>query len=479
MTAAALDAPAVNHGGRIAVSYERISKFRAQNVNTEIVRGVSRQAEDADDIAEARELGPVLHLNGDEGISASRFETRERGDWLALLDMVRAGRVSVVLVWLVDRIIRQTRDLDDLLDACRATGTTILQTSSGTTINPSDPDSVAMAKISGVLAETEVAKMSLRQKRKQAALAQSGQFGGGRRRFGYEPAMHSIRKAEAVYVVELADRILAGEALNAITNDWNARGITTVSGKPWRAVNLRAMILGAHHAGLRTHSGAITGEAAWEGTLPVDVWEAVRAVLTDPARSVGVSTTRKYLLTGVGECGVCGGVIRGRMAGTGKNRKAAYICESTAHVHRSVEMVDPIINAVVGDWLAAYSVDITPDDGAARQALTDEAERRRQRRKELAREYAMDEIDKPTRDDGIAAIDARLREITAAIGDMARAPAVLDGLAGEPNARELFAALPLERRRAVLAAMPATVVLNRAAHRGAAFDPATVQVRPD
>lgn len=468
-------------GGRSAYSYERISRFRARNVDAEITRQVARQAADARDCAEAHELGPLTHIT-DEGFSASKFATREREGWKELLALINAGRVSVVLVWILDRIIRQTRDLDDLLDACRENGTTILQTSTGTAVNPDDPDSVAMAKIAGVLAETEVAKMSKRQRRKHEQLAKDGQFHGGRRRFGYEPAMHAIRESEAVYVRELADRLLAGESLNGITKDWNARGIFTISGKPWRAPNLRAMILGAHHAGLRTHQGAVSGEAAWEAILPVEKWEAVRSILTDPARGLGHSLTRKYMLTGVGECGVCGLPVRGRMAVSGKKRYAVYICESTGHVHRPVELVDPIINAIVGDWLAGADTDgslFSTDEGEAAKALTAEATKRRTRREKLAQEYGLGEIDKATHHSAVDAIDARLREITDALGDIARTPAVLDGLVGEPEARERFAALPLERRRAVLAAMPATIVLEPAARRGAPFDPATVTVRAD
>jgi DNA invertase Pin-like site-specific DNA recombinase len=90
------------------------------------------------------------------------------------MEAIRDGRVSYVLVWLLDRVIRQTRELDDLLDACRETGTLILQTGTGTIIDADNPDSVAMAKIQGVLAEAEVAKTSKRVRRATAEKARLG-----------------------------------------------------------------------------------------------------------------------------------------------------------------------------------------------------------------------------------------------------------------------------------------------------------------
>jgi len=296
--------------------------------------------------------------------------------------------------------------------------------------------------------------------------------------------MHTHREPEATVVREIASRVLSGESLNAITKDLNARGITTVSGKEWRAPNVRAMMLGPHLAGLRTHNGAIAGEAQWEAILTRETWEAVRAILTDPSRGTGQSNTRKYVLTGVGRCGVCNGKIRGRMAGKGKYRQPAYMCETTGHVHRAVKYVDEFISETVGEWLTNADTDgslFTPDEGELSKALTAEADTLTARRKATAKRFAMGEIDEAFSAEVLATIDARLREISEAHRDVARLPAVLDGLVGEPDARQLFDRLPLDRQRAVLEAMPGTVVLFPGKRGGAGsgadrFDPETVDV---
>ena len=66
--------------GRVAVSYERVTDPKDAPESGWKERGVGRQAKDADDTAAARNLGPVVHLRGDEGISASRFAKKNRED---------------------------------------------------------------------------------------------------------------------------------------------------------------------------------------------------------------------------------------------------------------------------------------------------------------------------------------------------------------------------------------------------------------
>ena len=94
------------------LSYERISRFRVDQpgIGGEFSRGVDRQTTDADTCAEAMGLGTVEHFP-DEGKSASRFATKERTKWLELIDRIRAGGVSHVLFWVVDRALRQSEDM--------------------------------------------------------------------------------------------------------------------------------------------------------------------------------------------------------------------------------------------------------------------------------------------------------------------------------------------------------------------------------
>jgi site-specific DNA recombinase len=478
MTAATVTAPA---RAGVVVSYERISSFRVEDLNTEVTRQVVRQAADADEAAALRGLGPVVHIT-DEGFSASRFATKSRDGWADVLDLVRGGDVAWVLVWVLDRALRQTRDLDDLLDACRATGARVLQTATGTVVDPDNPDSVAMAKISGVLAETEVAKMSMRIRRAHAAKAEAGQYHGGGRRFGYAPGMATLDEAEAAEIRNAATRVLAGESLRSIAADWNARGVLTSTGKAWHSPNVGNMLRRPHLAGLRVHKGT-TVPATWPAVLDAATHEALVRYLGNPDRNVkGPVTGRVHALSGLLVCGVCDGGLNGRPVRNSGG--PAYVCRNGQHVQAPTAKVDALVFAAVVERLSnvdASGVWVDPVDADKANARAAQRVTLTANRTATVRDVMLAPADKA---DALAAIDAALAALDAdalADDDAARMPArVLDGLTGHPYdvTAQLFDALPTDRVRAVIAVL-GTPVLGRASRQGRwlEFEPERVSFR--
>lgn len=478
MTAATL-APARTG---LVVSYERISKFTTADDAREITRGVDRQAADAVEAAEARGLGPVVHVT-DNNRGASRFSAGTREGWAELLGLVREGRVSWVLVWVLDRALRQTRDLDDLLDACRASGARILQTGTGTVVDPNDPESVALAKIVGVLAETEVAKMSKRVRRAHAAKAAAGQFHGGRRRFGYTADMSAIDEAEAAEIRDAAARVLAGESLRSIAADWNARGVLTISGGQWAPQNLGLMLKRPHLAGLRVHAGGTTA-ATWPAIFDAATHEAVTRFLSNPARRVSPATPgRVHALSGLLVCAVCRNPMHGRPTPNGP----AYVCRHGQHVQAPTAKVDGLVWAAVVARLSRVDmagVFVDPADAERANARAAERDALTGRRGSLADVFATGALSAPDYAAALAAIDGRLAVLEAeavADDDAARTSLrVLDGLTGHPYdaTAALFADVSDDRARAVVAALGGTPVLRRASRkgRGLEFEPDRVDV---
>ena len=129
----------------------------------------------------------------------------------------------------------------------------------------------------------------------------------GRRPFGYDADMTSIRPAEAVLVREAADRVLAGESLRAVCKSWNARPVaTTVLGTKWSPMTLRRMLMSARISGrrerytidgVRRPIGTIVADAVWPGIIDVDQSDRLRHLFGNPARRIN-SYTAEYLLTG-------------------------------------------------------------------------------------------------------------------------------------------------------------------------------------
>ena len=134
------------------------------------------------------------------------------------------------MVWDLDRLHRQPRELEEFFDLCEAAEVTKLASVSGD-VDLSTHDGQFLARILGAVAAKESDDKSRRIRRKHEELAQAGKIaGGGSRPYGYEDDKRTIRESEAVVIRECAARLLAGEALRSICTDLNERGVPTSTG---------------------------------------------------------------------------------------------------------------------------------------------------------------------------------------------------------------------------------------------------------
>jgi DNA invertase Pin-like site-specific DNA recombinase len=447
-------------------------------VDAEVSRGVNRQAED-NAAAAVAVLGVPIHPDHhftDEDRSASQFATKVRDAWVDLLARVRAGEATHVFVWLFDRAFRTTEAAEELLEACRQGGALIVQTAGNpTTADPRNPDDVFRLKLAGLLAEYEIAKMAMRQRRSKQANAELGRAPGGCRRFGYEPGFTGVRETEAAYIREAVTRFLAGESLHALCKWLNGEGALGAKGGLWVGGNLRKMLGAPHIAGLRVHKGQVIGPAAWPGIIPVETHHHVVAMLANPERRTNGtgSNARKWLMAGLMVCDDCGAPMRARPR-TGRGAVPSYYCPTGRHVHRPVDRVDRAVELAVVERLARYD--------AAGLLVTDEASAELARLTEAraAMDTAYAELEAMRRsgelttrayatataglEDDIAATDAAIKVAAAEVGQSSR---VLEGATG-PAARAWWAGATLARRRAVIADL-AEVRLRGGGRRGGRY----------
>ena len=170
-----------------------------------------------------------------------------------------------------------------------------------------------------------------------------GQWAGtGATPFGYEktgePKHYSLipKEPEATLVREAAADVLVGKSLASIARKWN-----TVCPNPnpqsdglWRARGVKYVLCNPVSAGLvvpprcdapdRTVIREVIAKGDWEPIFDEDTHRALVTTLYKPARkSTRFSHERKYIGSGVYECGTCGAKMWGRTGGRGV---PLYVC---------------------------------------------------------------------------------------------------------------------------------------------------------
>jgi site-specific DNA recombinase len=323
-------------------------------------RSVERQEQDGRRIA-AEKGWEVVAVYREWG-SASPYARKGRQEWDALLVAVEAGRFDAVIVWMEDRTARDVIQAGMFVQACRKVGMERLVLPS---FDYDLTDEEAVIRFYGeVLAgQREAALISKRSKRAHLEEAQDGKrHPGGKRAFGERgrkrvqnpdgtwrtvlSVSEEQAEAERELIREAARRILAGDSLRGICLGWNEAGYASPLGGRWTTQTLRRMLLSPRLAGLREHHGQLY-EGSFPAILERETWQAVRAILTDPARmTTAVGGAARHLLTGIIFCGVCGAKLR--TTRYGPHRVLYYRCPSRSDggrncVARKVEDVDRLI----------------------------------------------------------------------------------------------------------------------------------------
>ncbi len=432
---------------RRAVIYTRMSKDR---VGAGL--GVDRQHQDCLDLA--KRLGwQVVDHRSDNDLSA--YSGKPRPGYRDLLTDLQTRRADAVVAWHTDRLHRRPMELEHYIEVCQARGV-VTQTVKAGPLDLATPSGQMVARILGSVARHEVDHMIARQHAAKRQAATAGRWKGGRRPFGYEADGVTLRETDAAEIRRATDDALAGLSLHAIARDWNARGVTTSTGGPWKPTEVRKLLVRPRNAGLMEHRGEIVGSAEWPAIVDEPIWQAVRALFGDPSRRTTTGNARRWLGGGLYLCGVCGTRLRATTGGTGGTRGrgrgsvAAYRCEQRAHVVRRCALLDDYVEALAIERLsrpdAAELGRVSPTEDTA--ALHAERQASRTRLDELVDLFAAGKITAAQMERGTASLQTQLDDLdhrlAAAVGT-----SVLDGVVG-PGVEEIWLNLDLSRRRAII-----------------------------
>ena len=323
--------------------------------------GVERQIADCQ--AEAAKRGwEVSETFIDNNVSATKAKARPQ--YQRMLKEINKGSIQAIVVWDVDRLTRSPRELEDVIDLADRLGLSLA--SVGGEIDLGTPQGRMTARIKGTVARHEVEQSSRRIKRKLEQKALDGMPhsmpGYGFRRvtefddLGRRTGAHDeIIPEQAEVIVEIAQRVLAGEKTGTVVRDLNRREVPGPRGNKWELWNIRRLLVRPAIAGLRDHNGVIVGKTQAGAIITPEQHERLVALLTDPARRTNHRGPGfRHLLSGIATCGKCGGVMKRITRGkrTHVEELAAYSCKECNGIRRLQAPVDAYIGALVVERLS-------------------------------------------------------------------------------------------------------------------------------
>lgn len=229
---------------------------------------------------------------------------------------MRTG-VTVIIVWHVDRLYRQPKELEDLIDLVEQHPVRI-ETVRGGGFDLNTHEGRLMARQLVAIAAYESGHKSDRVKRANRRLAEQGAWHGPAR-YGYGPG-GVLNPEEAAVIREMANRFLAGESLRSIARWLNTSQIPPVrAGKGtagiWYPYTVRSVLASARISGQRAYAPdtrsdpgdgrKILGPGAWEAIITPAETTRIREILAEPARRQTTPAV-PTLLGGIAKCGRCG-----------------------------------------------------------------------------------------------------------------------------------------------------------------------------
>lgn len=436
---------------------------------------VTRQRADCRAFAKARGW-VVVGEYVDNSVSAT---AGKRPDWDRLLLDARAGAFDVVLAWAADRLVRRLSDLEALMN------TGVRAATVQGDLDLTTPQGELTATMLAAVARAEVRQKSERQRAANAQRRAAGAPPVGPRGLGWKPDGMTVVRGEAKAVAGAFEALLRGTSLRSIAHDLNAAGFTTTRGNPWTAETVGRVLLSNPRYAALNRDGTKGG---WPAVVDEDTFRAAAAILRDPARRSGRDSSVKHLLSNLAECGRCGARVKSAWTSTtgGQSARRVYRCSAAAHLTRAADPLDADPDAEPPGFVPALVVarmsrpdaaelfEPEPPDLAPVHA---EAAALRARQDALAVEFA---------DGGLTASQLRVAterlaaKLSVLDGELARHTRTaeleaFEGVSGEKEARQVWAAASVEQRRTWIRALMRVTLLPAVKGRRT-FDPTTVRI---
>ena len=322
------------------VLYARVSFLRGR---TEEETSIPMQLEECEAWSVLNN-GTVVDRFTDAGKSAFNGSTRDGLE--RALKAIENGRANRLVVWKLDRVYRNAREFNAMLDRIEKAGGTFASKSEPW-LDTASPWGYLLVQLIATVAEIESRNKSDRIKPWHADRKEAGAVPGGQRPYGYVrgtfakdgtliPAKNvlTIEPNEAREIRNAAKKVLAGDSMRSIAADMNARGLRSAQVRkgdptPWSHFGIKYFLTNPTTAGFRANDDGTFTRGTWKAILDEATWTALREKLFDPSRArPNVDRSLQNFLSGAMTCGRCGHVMRTRPV-NGVQRYHCHECHNS------------------------------------------------------------------------------------------------------------------------------------------------------
>ncbi|MGH3758258.1 recombinase family protein [Actinophytocola sp.] len=396
-------------------------------------------------------------------VSASRFGTKERGDWSQLCVDITAGKLNILVLWASDRGDRTAATWLWFLEQCRKHKVRIYVIRDRHLYDLDVPRDWKSLADSGVDAQHESELKSVDVRRGTAGAAMAGKP-HGHVAYGYSRIYDSadrkkfrdVPNEHAATARSIIEQVAAEVPLKRIVDRLNDAGVPAPEGGKWTSKTVKKLATRPKYIGLRQHNGQLY-PGQWESLVTETLFRRAGAVLSAPGRQSSPPGATKHLLSYLVSCGKCeagmnvqppreGRVARYRCVGKG--------CTSVEQAHLDTYVTEVVLERLSREDARVVFAPDTAITSRLREVIAnarDELEELSARvgRKELTLEFAA--MTEP-------AIRERLNDALAGLKRHAENAALLD-LLDSDDLWGTWRGMPVPARRSVVKALFATISL--------------------
>lgn len=312
--------------------------------------GVKRQEQDCRALAKKLGISEIT-VFVENDTSASTRSKKKRPQYDAMLKAAEAGQFDVILAYSNSRLTRRPLEAERLIQLYEQQGVLIKTVVSGED-DLATADGRMSARMRAAIDAAEAERTAERVSRAAKQRAEQGRTNGGTRPYGWQDGdRRKLDPREHAVIVEMADRVLAGETIRSIAADLNEREIPTVKGARWSPTAIRGILTNPRLVSIRMYGDKEIGVADWDPALPRETYERLRDVLLDESRRIAMSNKVRNLLTGIALCGDCGKPVASKVqVKKDQPPRKRYHC-ARCQLYRTQAPIDAMVEGAVVEYL--------------------------------------------------------------------------------------------------------------------------------